>query len=88
MAHVIVERTFDAPLSDEQLEAAMKRLNPCLAQYGVRWVRSFLSNDRRRDVCEYEASDAEAVRVAHHTADMPYQRVWTAQMLTPDDMIP
>lgn len=86
MAHVIVERTFEEPLTDEQIEAAMARMGPCLEQYGVRWIRSFLSNDRRRDVCEYEARDAEAVRMAHHLASMPYVRVWTAQLMTPESM--
>lgn len=86
MAYVIVERTFEEPLTDEQIEVAMARMGPCLEQYGVRWIRSFLSNDRRRDVCEYEASDAEAVRMAHHLAGMPYVRVWTAQMMTPESM--
>lgn len=85
MAYVIVERTFESPLTPEQLEKAMRRLEPCLVQYDVRWVRSFLSNDRCRDVCEYEAPDAEAVRMAHHTANMPYQRVWTAQMMSPEN---
>lgn len=85
MAYVIVERTFESPLTDEQIEAAMQRMGPCLEQYGVRWIRSFLSKDRRRDVCEYEAADAEAVRIAHHTAGMPYLRVWTAEMMSPDE---
>lgn len=86
MAHVIVERTFDEPLSDEQIQLAMQRMGPCLEQYGVRWIRSFLSNDRRRDVCEYEATDAEAVRMAHHLGSMAYLRVWTAEVLTPESM--
>jgi hypothetical protein len=86
MAHVIVERSYESPVTDEQLEEAMARMGPCLQRYGVRWIRSFLSNDRRRDICEYEASDAEAVRMAHRAAHLPYLRVWTAAMMTPESV--
>lgn len=31
-------------------------------------------------ICEYEAPDAEAVRKVQRTADMPFERIWTAQV--------
>lgn len=45
-----------------------------------------LSSDRRYGVCEFEAPDAEAVRVAHHTAGVPFVRVWTGERFTPESM--
>jgi hypothetical protein len=86
MAHVIVERSFDPPLTAEEQMARAGRLMPCLGTGGIRWIRSYVSNDRRYGVCEYDAPDAEAVRVAHHTADVPFKRIWTGTEYTEESM--
>ncbi|MFO1295407.1 MAG: DUF4242 domain-containing protein [Rubrivivax sp.] len=59
MPRFIVERTFDDPLEDAALQALMTRMGPCFEIYKVQWVRSNLSSDRKRMVCEYDAADAE-----------------------------
>ncbi|MCA8981348.1 MAG: DUF4242 domain-containing protein [Planctomycetes bacterium] len=84
MSTLIVERTFDAPLSDESLAAVMERLGPCLEEYGVTWVRSFLSADRCRMLCHYEAPDAEAVRASNRAAEAIFDSVWPATLLSAD----
>ena len=84
MAYVIVEKTYDPPLAEGEVMARSWRLLPCLKHQGVRWVRSFVSNDGRYGVCEYEAADAEAVRVAYRTADVPFRRAWTGELITPE----
>lgn len=81
MARVIVERTFDPPLTPPELRATEERMAPCLDLYGVRWVRSYWSADRRRMVCEYDASDAESVRAVQREARASFDRVWTADLL-------
>ncbi|HEU0203923.1 MAG TPA: nickel-binding protein [Burkholderiaceae bacterium] len=81
MANVIVERSFVTPVTNQELEAVGQRLAKCLEQYRVTWVRSFLSPDRRRMICQYEASDAESVRIVQNTADAHYDRVWVADVL-------
>lgn len=40
--------------------------------------RSFLSTDRRRMICAFEAADAEAVRTAYRSAGEAFDRVWVA----------
>ncbi|MGH7444007.1 MAG: nickel-binding protein [Longimicrobiales bacterium] len=86
MAHVIVERIFDPPLTEDEHMARSLRLFPCLETSSIRWIRSFVSNDRRHGVCEFEAADAETVRIAHRTADVPFVRVWTGREFAPESM--
>ncbi|HEX2326412.1 MAG TPA: hypothetical protein VHQ00_13520 [Chloroflexota bacterium] len=47
MPRVIVERSFEAPLTQEELDAVEAGMAPCLDLYNVRWVRSYWSLDRR-----------------------------------------
>ena len=81
MTRVIVERTFDPPLSLEALQETERRMAPCLELYGVRWVRSYWSWDRRRMICEYDAADAGSVRAVQEEAGARFDRVWTAELL-------
>lgn len=83
MAQIIVERSFASPVSNQDLEAVGERMAGCLSLYNVTWIRSFLSPDRRRMVCHYEAADAESVRTVQEEADARYDRVWVAEVLTP-----
>src|SRR5262249_60577867 len=80
MTHLIVEQTFEAPLTDEEHGRIGQRLDQCLAAYGARWMRSYLSTDRRRMVCEFEAPDAEAVRTSYRSAGVGFDRVWAAEL--------
>ena len=83
MQHFIVERSFSPPFSDQELSAVAERMAPCLEMHQVRWVRSHLSEDRQRMVCEYEARDAESVRKVQHEAEAKFDRVWAAQLIEP-----
>ena len=76
--------TFDPPLTDEEHNRLGQRLDPCLESHGARWVLSYLSSDRRRMVCEFEAPDAEAVRTSYRSAGVGFERVWTAEVYTRD----
>jgi hypothetical protein len=83
MAFLILEKEYDAPFTPEAHDAEAERLDPCLTAHGVRWIRSYLSLDRRRMICEFEADDAEAVRSACRSASVPFARVWTAEQYFP-----
>lgn len=85
MAYVVVERTFEPPLTEEEHMARSARLFPCLEPGRIRWICSYVSTDRRHGVCEFEAPDAESVRIAHRTAGVPFVRVWTGTRFGPDD---
>lgn len=83
MAQVILERSFDPPLTDERFGELNGRLMPCLERARVRWIRSHVSRDRHRLICHFEAPDAGAVRDALRQARIPHDRVWSAEILEP-----
>ena len=69
----IIERTFA-----EQLELTtddVKLIEEINGDEGVRWLFSFLSADRRRSYCLYEAPSAEAILAAARRADIPADEV-------------
>ena len=83
MARVMMEQFFDPPLSDEEYSALGKKVDPCLDQHEAIWVRSYISADKKRCVCEFEAADAESVREAFRSAGVPFERIWTAELVEP-----
>jgi hypothetical protein len=81
MPRIIVERSFEQPLTEEELRAVEGRMAPCLELYDVRWIRSFWSSDRRRMICEYDAADAASVRNVQREAGAQFERMWAADVL-------
>ena len=80
MTRLVVEQTFDPPLTDDEHNRLGQRIDKCLEAYGARWERSYLASDRRRMVCEFSAPDAEAVRSSYRSAGVAFDRVWTAEV--------
>jgi hypothetical protein len=85
MATILVEQIFDPPLSDEAYSKLAKKLDPCLDIRDAIWCRSYISGDKKRVVCEFEAPDAESVREALRTSGMPFERVWNAEVVRIED---
>ncbi|MBZ0252845.1 MAG: DUF4242 domain-containing protein, partial [Candidatus Methylomirabilis sp.] len=52
--------------------------------HNVRLLRSYVSPDRLRMICLFEAPDAESVRIANRKAGLPVDRVWTASVHEPE----
>jgi len=69
MPRYIIERNFA-----EQLEStkdgveSIKRIND---EEGVAWIYSFLSADKKKTYCLYEASNPEAIRAAARRNNIP-----------------
>lgn len=84
MPSMVVEQTFENPITSEELNAIAKRVDPCLEAHGATWVRSYISADRKRIICEFEAADAEKVRESYRSAGVDFERVWTAQVFSRD----
>src|SRR3954447_25162700 len=83
MPSFVVERTFATPFTDEDLQDLSQRMEGCLDNYRVEWVRSYLSADRMRGICLYEAADARSVRDLQREADAGFDKIWPAQLLDP-----
>ena len=84
MAIMVLEQSFETPISPEELNATAKRVDRCLEAHGATWVRSYLSTDRKRLICEFEAADAERVRESYRSAGVPFERCWTADVYSRD----
>ena len=67
------------------LQAMARRVDKCLEVHGARWMRSYISSDRKRVVCEFEAADAENVRESYRSAGIQFERVWTADVFSRDE---
>ena len=79
MELVLVERIFPEPVDLADIKAAVKRNRGCMDLHRVRYLRGYLSSDRLRMVCLFEAPDAESVRLVNDRVGMPYERIWTAR---------
>ncbi len=65
----MVERAFAEELEPTlDLADGINRIN---AEEGVRWLYSFLSADKRKTYCLYEAPSPEAIRTAAARAGLP-----------------
>jgi uncharacterized protein DUF4242 len=69
MALFMIERNFAESLnvSPADLKAIVEINN----QTGVRWLQSFLSADKRKTYCLYEAKSGDAIREAARRAGLP-----------------
>ena len=69
----MIERAFA-----DQLELTgedVKEIEEINADEGVNWLFSFLTADRRRTYCLYEAPSAEAIMTAARRADVPADEI-------------
>jgi hypothetical protein len=78
----VIERTFA-----EQLELTgddVRLIDEVNADEGVRWLFSFLSADRRRTYCLYEAPSPEAIVAAAEASNLPSDAVVEVGAATPE----
>jgi hypothetical protein len=82
MPRFMIERNFA-----EQLEVtgetalAVKRINE---EEGVEWLFSYLSADKKKTYCLYEAPNVEAIRAAAHRANLPADVIIEVSDLRPE----
>jgi len=82
MPTYVIERSFG-----EQLDltgADVRLIEEANADEGVRWLFSFLSADRRRSYCLYEAPSADAIFAAARRAGIPADAVVEVDRITAD----
>jgi hypothetical protein len=69
MARFMIERNFAERL--EMTKEAADQVARINDEEGVKWLFSFLSADKRKTYCLYEAPDAEAIRRAAKRLSIP-----------------
>ena len=86
MPRYVVERVFpdglEIPITDEGAEVAMGVVNKN-ADLGVTWVHSYVSDDRMKTFCVYDAPDPEAIRKAATTNSLPIEQITKVSVLDP-----
>ena len=77
----VIEREFAEQLDPENLDyAGIKEINDAV---GVRWVHSFLSADKKKTYCLYEAPSAEAIKEAARRNNVPADRITAVEQIGP-----
>ena len=77
----VIERNFAEQLDAEAVDrAGIKAVND---DVGVRWVYSFLSADKKKTYCLYEAPNAEAIREAAARLGIPADVIVAVEQIGP-----
>ena len=82
MPRFLIERNFAQAL--EVTKEGAEQVRQINDEEGVKWLFSFLSPDKRKTYCLYEAPNAEAIRVAARRADIPADVVIEVSELRPE----
>jgi Protein of unknown function (DUF4242) len=86
MPRYMVERTFEdglkIPVNDEgaRLCRTVVEVN---TEDLVTWVHSYVSEDKTKTFCVYDAPSPEAVRRAAHRNNLPVDRIIEVRVLDP-----
>ena len=81
MPRFIIERQFAERLEfTKDVASNVQLVND---EVGVRWVFSFLSADKRKTYCLYEAESAEAIREAARRANLPADSIIEVDQISP-----
>jgi hypothetical protein len=81
MALFVIERNFAEQLGLEELDyAGIKLVND---DVGIRWVYSFLSADKKKTYCLYEAPNPEAIIEAAARLGIPADVIIAVEQFGP-----
>jgi Protein of unknown function (DUF4242) len=78
----LIERNFAEAL--EVTKDGVDQVRQINSEEGVKWLFSFLSPDKRKTYCLYEAPNAEAIRVAARRANIPADVVIEVSEVRPE----
>ena len=81
----LIERNFAEKLElNHDGVSAISKIN---GEEGVNWLFSFLSADKRKSYCLYEAANPEAIREAARRADVPADVIIEVSQFRPELML-
>ena len=73
MPRYIIEREFAEQI--DLTKEGVEKVNLINDQEGVQWIFSFLSADKRKTYCLYEAPNPEAIRAAARRNNIPADKI-------------
>ena len=86
MQRYIVERVFPNRLLVKAGAEGVERVLAIVernADEGVTWIHSYVSDDKRRTFCVYDAPSPEAIRKTAARNDLPVERITQVRVLDP-----
>ena len=82
MPRFLIERNFaEAPAVTKEDVDQVRQIND---EEGIKWLFSFLSPDKRKTYCLYEAPNAEAIRIAARRCNLPADVVIEVSEVRPE----
>jgi hypothetical protein len=78
----VMEGTYPS-LSESDWNEISHQISHACNELDVEWLRSYLSLDRTKLICELKAADLDSAQEIQRRADIPFDRVWAAQVLSP-----
>jgi hypothetical protein len=86
MARFVVERTFPEGLAipvDDQGAGVCLQVIGNNSVDGVTWVHSYVTEDKSKTFCIYDAPSSEAIRTAASRNNLPVDRITEVRVLDP-----
>ncbi len=86
MPRYMVERNFPDGLNipiNKDGDAVCGGVVARNAENGVTWIQSFVSSDRKKTFCIYDAPDPEAVKTVADKNALPVTRITEVRVLDP-----
>ena len=86
MSRYLVERTFPEGLA---IPVDLRGAQVCLTVVGnnakdnVTWVHSYVTDDKKKTFCIYDAPTPEAIRTAANRNGLPVDRITEVRVLDP-----
>jgi hypothetical protein len=86
MPRYVVQRTFDGglniPVNDQGAQTCAV-VGTGNAGFGVNWVHSYVSMDKTKTFCVYDAPSPEAIRQAAQANNLPVDDITEVTVLDP-----
>ena len=86
MPRYLVERTFPdglaIPMTDEGAQVCLTVVGNNTVE-GITWVHSYVTEDKGKTFCIYDAPSPEAIRTAAELNGLPVDRVTQVRVLDP-----
>lgn len=86
MPRYVVERTFPEGLNipvDAEGAATCLAVVDRNADDGVTWIHSYVSDDKRKTFCVYDAPNPEAIRKTADRSSLPVDQITRVSVLDP-----
>lgn len=81
----VIERNYAEQL--ELTSDTARFVSEVNGDLGVHWLYSFLSADKKKTYCLYEAANAEAIREAARRANLPADVIIEVTQLRPETLL-